>query len=70
MKKDRNAEVARALKDGQCQHPKAVESTDQATGNLFCGDCGATTVPWAQQTPKQQATYRFHFGHSPEGAQS
>lgn len=33
----------------ECTHPAEVISTDLATGELFCGDCGAVTGPYKRQ---------------------
>lgn len=68
MKKDRNKEVARALDSLKCQHDKAHESRDATTGDMFCGDCGDVTIPWAQQTERQHRAYRLDYGHDPKGA--
>ncbi|QWY81959.1 hypothetical protein SEA_SICARIUS2_54 [Arthrobacter phage Sicarius2] len=33
----------------ECQHPKDVQSTDLATGDLFCGDCGDVVEAYDHQ---------------------
>jgi hypothetical protein len=70
VKKDRNAEVAKALVSLECQHNKANESTDRATGDLFCGDCGKVTIPWSQQTERQHKVYRWQYGADPKGVEA
>lgn len=70
MKKDRNAEVGKALASLECQHNKANESIDRATGDLFCGDCATVTIPWDQQTVRQHQVYRWMYDSNPEGIQS
>lgn len=64
-KKDRNANVARALDSLKCQHHKPSECRDAASGDLFCGDCGQVTIPWAQQTERQHRAYRLDYGEDP-----
>lgn len=48
---ERNRAVARAIQEATntCGHPPEVISTDLATGDLFCGDCGAVTNTYTGQ---------------------